>query len=490
MKKKKTSLDLMREIRTTWIINPRTRVHDNDIRKNKKKMRSVGKKESKKALGNDPKSFFGINGRIGGSKIKVAAVLFLVFFLALAGITSPLPVYAAAIDTLVDLSKLSSDFVYDLKYATADNFTGTIQYSAGICCLQEETAWKLVKANEEVMKSGFRIKIWDAYRPLSVQKAMWKVMPDAKFLANPYKGGSKHNKGAAVDITLVDADGKEAEMPSKFDEFTSNASRSNTKMTPTAKKNLKILTDAMVKSGFKSISNEWWHFDDADNAKYGLLDVKLEDVKNRMLAVENLQGIGSSLQAILVTPAGTGTSQSKLRLYEKVNGKWMKIAPDMKAYIGKNGFKPVKNATLSAEDRKKYKYEGDGATPKGIFTITSLFGWGENPGFLLPYRKTTSDDYWVSSSKKEEYNVWITRKGGPSASWSVYEKLKIPDYKYAAVIDYNNGPDRITGNGSAIFLHLADGRGYTSGCVSLSEADLLKVLKWLNPESKPIIALG
>lgn len=486
MRKTKTSLDLMREIRTTWVINPRTRVHDNDIRKNKKKSRNEGKKEAKKALGDGSKSFF----YAIKTSIKIAAALMILAILLSAGVFTIIPVYAAAADNLVDIGKLSTDLVVDLRYATANNFTGTKLYSSSICCLQEETAWKLVRANQEVMKSGFRIKIWDAYRPLSVQKAMWKIMPDEKYLSNPYKGGSKHNKGAAVDITMVDEKGREVEMPSGFDNFTYKASRLNSKMSPTAKKNLKILTDAMVKSGFKYINSEWWHFDDADNSRYAVLDVKAEDVSKRKLAVEELQCLSGSKQVILVTPGASGPSQATLRIYENINGKWIKMAPNMQAFTGKNGFKAVKNGSLTAADKKIYKYEGDGSTPAGAFYITSLFGWGENPGLKLPYRKTTSDDYWVSGNKKEEYNVWISRKGGPSKTWTVCEKLKIPDYKYAAVINYNIGPNRIIGNGSAIFLHIADNRGYTSGCVSLSEANLLKVLKWLNPEKKPLIVQG
>ena len=423
------------------------------------------------------------------SRIKLT-VFAILTCITLGSIIFPPPAHAATVDTLVDLTKLSSDFVYDLKYSTSDNFTGTKQYSGSICCLQEETAWKLIKANEEVMRRGLRIKIWDAYRPFSVQRAMWRVMPDSRFLADPNKKGSNHNKGAAVDITLVDEKGHEVEMPSGFDDFSGKAARSNPNMSPAAKENLGILTDAMVKSGFKSISNEWWHYDDADNSKYGLLDVELEDVRDRSLAVENVIGIGDSSQVILVTPVSYSASHAKLRLYEKKNGIWMKTSPDMQAYIGKNGFKPVKDAPLAAAEKRKYKYEGDGATPAGVFSITSLFGWGNNPGFKLPYKKTTSDDYFVSSNKKEDYNVFITRKGGPSKSWTLYEKLKIPDYKYGAVINYNNGPDRITGNGSAIFLHIADDRGYTSGCVSLSEANLLKIFKWLKPEQSPMISLG
>lgn len=398
---------------------------------------------------------------------------------------------APAVDKLIDISKISSDIVIDLRYATENNFTGIKLYSSSICCLQEDTAWKLAAANREVMKSGFRIKVWDAYRPLSVQKKMWSIMPDPGFLANPYKNGSKHNRGAAVDVTLVDKDGKEAEMPSGFDEFTYRAARNNTRMSAAAAKNLKILTDAMVKSGFKSISTEWWHFDDTAAANYPLLDVSPATVAARPLPIEQLKCTGDSKQAILVTGSGTSKSKAVMSVYEKnADGKWLKALPDMSAFVGKNGFKKIKSSALSAADKKIYKYEGDGSSPMGVFTIDTLFGWGPNPGFKLPYKITTADDYWVSASKKELYNVWVNRKNGPDKSWKIYEKLKIADYKYAAVINYNIGPDRVVGNGSAIFLHIADSRGYTGGCTAVSESDLLKVLKWLSPEKSPIIIQG
>lgn len=414
----------------------------------------------------------------------------LAFFISISMAAFPSSAAAPTTDKLIDMGKISSDIVIDLRYATENNFTGIKLYPSSICCLQEDTAWKLEAANREVMKSGFRIKVWDAYRPLSVQKKMWEIMPDPGFLANPYKNGSKHNRGAAVDVTLVDKDGKEAEMPSGFDEFTYRAARNNSRMSAAAAKNLKILTDAMVKSGFKSISTEWWHFDDAAAANYPLLDVSPETIAGRPLPIEELKCAGDSKQVLLVTGGGTAGSKAVLSAYEKVDGKWLKVLPDMNAFIGKNGFKRTKNSPLSAEDKKTYKYEGDGCSPMGVFTVGALFGWGPDPGFKLPYKTVTADDYWVSGDEKELYNVWINRKGGPDKSWKVYEKLKIPDYKYAAVIDYNIGADRVVGNGSAIFLHIADSRGYTSGCTAVSEPDLLKVLKWLRPEMSPIIIQG
>lgn len=446
----------------------------------------------------------------GKNVLSPARSLLLVFSLLLLPVLIFVPASALAaaqpVDNLIDLSKISLNVIIDLKYATTDNFTGRKLYSSDICCLQEGTAWKLARANREVQKKGYRIKVWDGYRPLSVQKAMWKVVPDARFVANPYKNGSKHNRGAAVDVTLVDAEGRELEMPSAFDEFTVKASRTNPGMTAKAKANLKILTDAMTKSGFRSIQSEWWHYDDTEYTKYALLDIKASEVSKRKLPVEELSCMGEAKQVILVT-AGTGTanvttsakgtsasignsSKAQLAAYESVNGKWVQWMPEVQAFVGKNGFRKVKNAPLSPQEKRLYKYEGDGCTPLGVFGIRSLFGWGVSLGFHLPYEPVTGDDYWVSDDTKELYNVRIRRKGGPDKNWAIYEKLKIPQYKYAAVIDYNQGPDRITGNGSAIFLHLDDGKGYTSGCVMIPETSLLSLLKWLKPEKNPVIIQG
>jgi zinc D-Ala-D-Ala dipeptidase len=419
---------------------------------------------------------------------RMAAIIILLFLWT--GLSPVTPAYSLSAGKLVNLEKFSQDFVLDLKYATADNFMKTKLYDANICCLQEDTAWKLIKANEALMQMGYRIKIWDAYRPLAVQKAMWKKMPDSRYLANPYKGGSKHNRGAAVDITLVDKNGKEVEMPSRFDDFSAKAGRNNPHMSAAAKRNLKILTDAMVKNGFQTIKNEWWHYDDKNSSNYAIQDIPLKRFENIRLPVDSLQCINDSSQVILITSDIKGSYKARLNAYEKKNGQWLQVFPEIAAIIGKNGFKPVKTTPLGASDKKYFKYEGDNCSPIGAFSIDTLFGWGDNPGFRLPYRKTTEHDYWVSDNKKESYNIWVHKTGGPDKSWDVYEKLKVTPYKYAAVINYNMGPDRIVGNGSAMFLHIMPKAGYTHGCTAISETDLVKVLKWLKPEMKPLLVQG
>lgn len=179
---------------------------------------------------------------------------------------------------LVLIKDVDSSIVIDLRYATSDNFTKKKVYPSAVCALEKNTAIKLAIANSELKKLGYRIKIWDAYRPLYVQKIFWSICPDDNFVANPNNGGSIHNHGCAVDITLTDMNGNEVAMPTKFDDFTDKAMGSDPDMPADAKKNLKVLRDAMKKSGFYTITTEWWHFEDSDQEKYPLLDVKLEDI--------------------------------------------------------------------------------------------------------------------------------------------------------------------------------------------------------------------
>jgi D-alanyl-D-alanine dipeptidase len=89
---------------------------------------------------------------------------------------------------------------------------------------------------------------------------MWQVFPNPNYVANPTKG-SRHNRGAAVDLTLVDGNGKELEMPTRFDDFTERAHRDYNGASAQAKKNRKLLEDAMKKYGFIPLATEWWHFD-------------------------------------------------------------------------------------------------------------------------------------------------------------------------------------------------------------------------------------
>ncbi len=177
---------------------------------------------------------------------------------------------------LVDILSLDSDIVVDLRYATKDNFMNYQAYPDNSrALLRRETAIKLIRACEIFKDDGYTLKIWDAYRPLSVQRIMWQHSPLPGYVADPDRG-SNHNRGAAVDVTLLDEEGKELEMPSGFDDFTDKAARDYGNLTSEAKKNMDYMTQVMVNCGFKTIRTEWWHFDDVDSKNYPVLDVSLD----------------------------------------------------------------------------------------------------------------------------------------------------------------------------------------------------------------------
>lgn len=176
---------------------------------------------------------------------------------------------------LVELIKLDDSFVIDIKYATEDNFAKKKIYSMPLCLIHKNTAQKLIAANNEFKTLGYRIKVFDAYRPYSAQQVLWDSTEDKSYLADPKKG-SKHNRGAAVDITLVDENGQELPMPSGYDEFSERAHLKYDKCDEELIKNRELLGKIMVKHGFKRISTEWWHFDDVDASNYPLLDVSFE----------------------------------------------------------------------------------------------------------------------------------------------------------------------------------------------------------------------
>lgn len=177
---------------------------------------------------------------------------------------------------LVELIKLDDSFVIDIKYATEDNFAKKKIYTQSLCLINKNTAKKLIAANNEFKTLGYRIKVFDAYRPFSAQQVLWDAAEDKSYLANPRKG-SKHNRGAAVDVTLVDGEGQELGMPSGYDEFSERAHLKFNKCDEELIKNRELLGKIMIKHGFKRISTEWWHFDDTDALKYPLLDIAFEE---------------------------------------------------------------------------------------------------------------------------------------------------------------------------------------------------------------------
>ncbi len=175
--------------------------------------------------------------------------------------------------TFVNLKDFSEDFVYDMKYATNDNFLKTKVYDCDECLLRYKTVKSLIKANNAFLKLGYKIKLFDCYRPLDVQKKMWKIVSNPIYVADPAKG-SIHNRGGAVDITLVDQSGNELEMGTTFDFFGKEAAHSYLNFPAVVIKNRKLLMSTMIKNNFKIFDSEWWHYNLSDATNFKISNFK------------------------------------------------------------------------------------------------------------------------------------------------------------------------------------------------------------------------
>ena len=176
--------------------------------------------------------------------------------------------------TFVNLKQYSQDFEYDMKYATEDNFLKAKVYDCAECFLRLKTVNALIDANKKFLEKGYKIKIFDCYRPLDIQKKMWKIVSNPKYVADPAKG-SIHNRGGAVDITLIDSLGKELDMGTPFDFFGIEASHNYPNVSDNVKQNRILLKTIMTSSGFNSFDSEWCHYnlktalnDAVSNAKW------------------------------------------------------------------------------------------------------------------------------------------------------------------------------------------------------------------------------
>lgn len=162
------------------------------------------------------------------------------------------------------------DMVIDLKYATTDNFTGQVIYENNDAYLRYGTIRKLMKVQEELKAKGYKLVLWDGYRPVEAQFKLWDICPDSRYVSNPNKGFSKHSRGNTVDITIVTLDGQTVEMPTGFDDFTKEADRDYSDVSEMAAQNSQMLEDIMTKAGFKGYSGEWWHY--SDTTEYPVIE--------------------------------------------------------------------------------------------------------------------------------------------------------------------------------------------------------------------------
>jgi D-alanyl-D-alanine dipeptidase len=179
---------------------------------------------------------------------------------------------------LVPLEDVRPATLPEVRYATRYNFTGAQLYPSARLWLHRDTASALGRVQKDLAKHGLGLKVFDAYRPFSVQQRMWNLIRDERYVSNPAKNRGRHTRGTAVDVTLVDLRGRQLDMPTDFDDFTDKAHSDYAGVATRQKTNRALLARAMSRRGFVPYPFEWWHFDLRGWEKYPVLDISPRDL--------------------------------------------------------------------------------------------------------------------------------------------------------------------------------------------------------------------
>jgi D-alanyl-D-alanine dipeptidase len=180
-----------------------------------------------------------------------------------------------------ELKSIIPGIRYDLRYAGTNNFTHKMLYprSTKVAFLRAPAAYALFNIQDELKNKGLGLKIFDAYRPYSTTVKFWELVRDERYVANPAKG-SGHNRGIAVDLTLINlSNGKEIDMGTGFDNFSDTAHHAFKNLAKEILFNRQMLKNVMEKNGFKAYENEWWHYSWQDTTTYEVLDIPFRKLK-------------------------------------------------------------------------------------------------------------------------------------------------------------------------------------------------------------------
>ncbi len=172
---------------------------------------------------------------------------------------------------LINLADLDDTWIIEAAYAHADTFLGRAIYPENKLFLQKPAAFRLKRVQGRLWEYKMRLKIWDAYRPFTLQKIMWEMVQDERYVAPPHRG-SRHNRGCAVDVTLTDWQGNELSMPTSYDDFSVRAHRDYFHLPENVIKNRQFLEEIMKAEGFIPLHEEWWHFDAPEWEHYEVMD--------------------------------------------------------------------------------------------------------------------------------------------------------------------------------------------------------------------------
>ncbi|HVM89638.1 MAG TPA: M15 family metallopeptidase [Puia sp.] len=182
---------------------------------------------------------------------------------------------------MVSLKQVIPNIVLDLRYETKNNFLHRVMYNEkpAYTFMRLPAVEALSLVQKELNRSGYGIKIFDAYRPYAVTKKFWELVHDERYVANPAQG-SGHNRGIAVDLTIIRLKtGSELKMPTGFDSFSDSAHHDFNRLPEDVLKNRKLLRETMEKYGFVAFATEWWHYSLPDPENYDVLDLSFRELR-------------------------------------------------------------------------------------------------------------------------------------------------------------------------------------------------------------------
>ena len=422
--------------------------------------------------------------------------LFLILFLAL-GIFP-----ACAEDNGMKFSDDASDFVLlseavpdailEIRYYSTYNFVGDRidGYEEPIALLTKEAAEALRAVSDDLVARGYRLKIFDAYRP---QKAVSHFMrwaldfedtrmkqyfypeleKDVLFPLGYIAEHSGHSRGSTVDLTLFDMTAeKEVDMGGTFDYFGELSHPDYKEITEEQYANRMLLREVMTAHGFKPLAEEWWHFtleDEPYPDTYFTFPVCRDSVRPALHAdiqheVDSPAWVGAlpaaqdANQLFIVAALGMDKTTAYISMHQKdENGTWKQIL-STPGFVGKNGL------CLDADHK-----EGCAQTPVGVYHFNKAFGIAADPGCALPYIQVDDNTYW-SGDPDRQYNQMVDIREVPDLVMDDSEHIVDYEYQYQYCLNISFNEDGTPGRGSAIFLHcFGPQKPYTGGCVAIPE---------------------
>ena len=182
---------------------------------------------------------------------------------------------------LIEITPEKFDVIFDLRYSSEKNVCGHKLYSRPFAYMHEASIEAILKAIKSAKNLGLKLKIFDTFRPLEVQKYMYEKFP-GDFISNPEDGAIPHCRGVAIDLTLTDLDGNELNMGTDFDDFSELAFHNCEKISVEAQRNRLLLLGLMTAAGFDFYSKEWWHYQLFKPREYEVVNASPELIQHSL----------------------------------------------------------------------------------------------------------------------------------------------------------------------------------------------------------------